>query len=176
MLVMMRSFVIITALAAIVGSAAAVAGNFPPIWPYPQKFTNGSASLPIDSTNFHFSSNFVQHDCADIHNAFLRFAPVFFPHSPPRNRVALLVSELTGVSVTILNCSVPLQLGVDESYSLEVSMNGGCVSIAHAACAFFGMNLMFCVIILIPLSHVMLSETHKSMPQPYMELIMPYKP
>ena len=122
----MHSWILLTVLVAFAWStAAAIDGNFPPIWPHPQKFTNGSASLPVDSMNFHFSSNFIQSDCADIYNAFSRFAAVFFPHSPPRKPMAVLVSSLTGVSVTILNCSVLLQLGVDESYSLEVDINGG---------------------------------------------------
>ena len=32
---------------------------------------------------------------------------------------------LTGVSVIILNCSVPLQPGLDESYSLAIDSSGG---------------------------------------------------
>jgi hypothetical protein len=51
--------------------------------------------------------------------------PVFFPHSVAR-KSAVSYSAVTGVSVAILNCSVPLQLGIDESYSVEVDASGGC--------------------------------------------------
>ena len=111
-------------LAVFLSTASAV--NFPPIWPYPSKFTNGSASVLVDSVNFKFSSNLAQSDCADIYQAFSRFVPVFFPHSVPRQS-AVSDFAVTGVSVTILNCSVPLQLVIDESYSLEVG-TGGCES------------------------------------------------
>jgi hypothetical protein len=130
----MRFIAIIAAVVAVFSSTAAAQGNFPPVWPYPAKFTNGSASLLVDSINFKFSSNLAQSDCADIYSAFSRFAPIFFPNSQPRKSVLLLDSTLTGVTVRILNCSVPLQLGVDESYSLEVDASGGCET--NAATAF----------------------------------------
>jgi hypothetical protein len=110
---------------AAVSSTAAAVGNFPPIWPYPSNFTSGSASMVVDSVNFKFSSNLAQSDCPDVYSAFSRFAPVFFPNSQPRKSALLLDSMISGVLVTVLNCSVPLQLGVDESYSLEVDTNGG---------------------------------------------------
>jgi hypothetical protein len=120
-------FAILTVLAFISTGASS---NFPPIWPYPAKFTNGSASILVDSLNFKFFSNLAQTDCIDIYNAFSRFSPIFFPHAQSRKSVASSLSEstLTGVCVNILNCSVPLQLGVDESYSLEVYAGGGYVS------------------------------------------------
>ena len=116
------------AFALAVGSCAvAAADNSPPIWPYPAKFSSGSTNLPVDSINFKFSSNQAPSDCRDIYDAFSRFAPVFFPHSQPRKSVALSLSDsmLTGVSVSVLNCSVPLQLGIDESYSLTLDSSGG---------------------------------------------------
>jgi hypothetical protein len=119
-----RCLAVIAVVFAAVSSTAAV-GNFPPIWPYPSKFTNGSASMVVDSANFKFSSNLAQSDCPDVYSAFSRFAPVFFPNSQPRKSSLRLDSMLSGVLVTVLNCSVPLQLGVDESYSLEVDTNGG---------------------------------------------------
>ena len=120
-------FVVAIATALAVFSCAAAAGNFPPIWPYPAAFSSGSGNVPVDAINFKFSSNQAPSDCRDIYDAFSRFAPVFFPHSQPRKSVALSHSDsvLTGVSVSILNCSVPLQLGVDESYSLTVDSSGG---------------------------------------------------
>jgi hypothetical protein len=121
----MRCVAAVAAVLAVVLSTAS-AGNFPPIWPYPSKFANGSASVLVDSVNFKFSSNLAQSDCADIYQAFSRFVPVYFPHSVPRQS-AVSDFAVTGVSVTILNCSVPLQLGIDESYSLEVG-TGGCES------------------------------------------------
>ena len=144
----MRSVTFIAILVVVISSNAAAEGNFPPIWPHPQKLTNGSASLTVDSINFQFSSNFLQRDCVDIYNSFSRFSPVFFPHSPPRkSTVALSVPAITGVSVTILNCSVPLQLGVDESYSLEVDISGGCAATSWTCFAFF----LFCSFIAISL-------------------------
>jgi hypothetical protein len=129
----MRFIAIIAAVVAVVASTAAAAGNFPPVWPYPAKFTSGATSLLVDSLNFKFSSNLAQSDCPDIYNAFSRFAPVFFPNSQPRKHALPLDSALTGVIVSILNCSVPLQLGVDESYSLEVDAIGGCETSAATA-------------------------------------------
>lgn len=120
----MRCVAAVVVVLAVVLSTAS-AGNFPPIWPYPSKFANGSASVLVDSVNFKFSSNLAQSDCADIYQAFSRFVPVFFPHSVPR-KSAVSYSAVTGVSVAILNCSVPLQLGIDESYSVEVDASGGC--------------------------------------------------
>ena len=120
--------VITIAFALAVGSyAVAAADNSPPIWPYPAQVSSGSTNLPVDSINFKFSSNQAPSDCRDIYDAFSRFAPVFFPHSHPRKSVALPHADsiLTGVSVSILNCSVPLQLGIDESYSLTIDSSGG---------------------------------------------------
>jgi hypothetical protein len=171
-LVNMRSVNFIAILVVVIWSNAAAEGNFPPIWPHPQKLTNGSASLTVDSINFQFSSNFLQRDCVDIYNSFSRFSPVFFPHSPPRkSMVALSAPAITGVSVTILNCSVPLQLGVDESYSLEVDISGGCAASSWTCFAFF-----FVLFFHRNFSHIWLAETPKSMRQPFMELTMLCRP
>jgi hypothetical protein len=57
--------------------------------------------------------------------------------------MALMVSALTGVRVTIMNCSVPLQLGVDESYSLEIDINGGYAYMACTILSCFGFHYIF---------------------------------
>jgi hypothetical protein len=66
MLSNMCSAVIIAVVVAVFSSTAAAAASFPPVWPYPAKFTNGSDSLFVDSVNFKFSSNVAQSDCTSF--------------------------------------------------------------------------------------------------------------
>ena len=51
--------------------------NFPPIWPHPQTYTNGTASLSVDANAFKFVAVTASDD---LTNAFERFQPMFFPH------------------------------------------------------------------------------------------------
>ena len=63
MLSNMCSTAIIAVVVAVFSSTAALALPFPPVWPYPAKFTNGSDSIFVDSVNFKFSSNVAQSEC-----------------------------------------------------------------------------------------------------------------
>ena len=175
----MRRVITIAFALAVVSCAAAAADNSPPIWPYPSKFSSGTTNLPVESINFKFSSNQAPSDCQDIYDAFSRFAPVFFPHSQPRKPFALPHSDsmLTGVSVSILNCSVPLQLGIDESYSLTIDSSGGySTNTLRCFALSFPFSFPYCHSIIACNTPSFPSETHKSPRQPYTEPTTPCRP
>eukprot|EP00045_Choanoeca_perplexa_P018020 m.274610 g.274610 ORF g.274610 m.274610 type:complete len:647 (+) comp17690_c0_seq3:36-1976(+) len=97
--------------------------NFPPIWPMPAAFTNGSTTVVVDSVNFKFSATTTS---KDLTAAFDRYQPLFFPNianTPTGSNV------VTGVEVTVEDVSGELQLETNESYILTIPDNGGMASI-----------------------------------------------
>jgi hexosaminidase len=112
------------------------ASNFPPVWPYPTAFSNGTASVNVAAAGFTFTATT---GSPDLTAAFARFQPLFFPHA-----VAVPVGGgLTGVTVSVANVSVPLQLGVDESYTLTVPVVGvATISAATVYGAYHGLQTL----------------------------------
>ncbi|EGD83308.1 hypothetical protein PTSG_03917 [Salpingoeca rosetta] len=96
--------------------------NWPPIWPMPKSYTNGTTNLKVDGSKFGF---FTTTPSADLTAAFSRFRPLFFPHRTS----ASPAGATRGVDVTVHNSSVPLQLYADESYTLSVPADGGNISL-----------------------------------------------
>ncbi|ORC88895.1 beta-hexosaminidase subunit beta [Trypanosoma theileri] len=101
-------------------AACVVHAAFPPIWPMPQNYTNGTGTVVIDGANMRLSST-----CGSSENltsAFDRFVKRTFTH-----RAAELDEDVQAVSVVAVcawNVSVPLQLGVSEAYRLSAGVNG----------------------------------------------------
>lgn len=97
--------------------SAVKAVNFPPIWPYPAAFTNGTTAVNVAVSGFKFSATTPS---ADLDAAFARFQTLFFPHPVS----APVAGGLVGVVVVVTDVTVDLQLGVDESYTLSVPVSG----------------------------------------------------
>jgi hexosaminidase len=109
-------------------SALATPPNaFPPIWPYPQSFVNGTGTVVLDASNLKLLMGGGAAPSKDLTNAFSRFLTnCFSAHvaSPPGS-MPPGTQTVTAVTVNVLNQNVPLQLGVDESYKLEISVANG---------------------------------------------------
>jgi len=98
---------------------------WPPIWPYPASFTNGTNPLVVDSVNFRFTAKTTS---PDIAAAFTRYRKLFFPHPPfPNSSNAL--ATLTEVAVSAIDLSGVIQLETDESYTLTVPADGTAASL-----------------------------------------------
>jgi len=101
--------------------------SFPPMWPAPNTFTNGTARVYVNPATLTWATG-----CAsastDLTNGFARFLGNAFPHTlstPTPNGISQ-------ISICLKNASVPLQLYVDESYLLSVpstNTTGNVVSI-----------------------------------------------
>lgn len=89
--------------------------SFPPMWPAPQSYTNGSNRVFVNPLTMSWAAG-----CAsastDLTNGFARFLTNAFPHalSTPTP------SAISTVSICLQDANVPLQLYVDESYLLNV--------------------------------------------------------
>jgi len=98
--------------------------NFPPIWPYPSLFSNGSTLVAVNANAFKFAATTAS---ADLNSAFARFQPMFFPHRS--SAVAESNGVLSSVIVTVANVNVQLQLESDESYVLDIPADGSTITI-----------------------------------------------
>eukprot|EP00035_Acanthoeca_spectabilis_P015863 m.319055 g.319055 ORF g.319055 m.319055 type:complete len:630 (+) comp16445_c0_seq70:3-1892(+) len=98
------------------------ATNFPPLWPYPAKFTNGTTTTSVDAglTFTDMSSTKTN----TIAAAFARYTNLVFWHG------AKPTGDIKTVQVTVENTdeSHP-QLGDDESYTLNIPSGAQAVSI-----------------------------------------------
>jgi hexosaminidase len=116
----MLSFVCLIAVALAAGGGVALPtrnfSSFPPMWPVPQEFTNGTGTtfvarqlqLVMNATASH-----------DVTSSFARFVARTFYH--PTSQAAPGSAAITRVLLTIADTGAPLQLYVNESYTLEVS-------------------------------------------------------
>jgi hypothetical protein len=89
----------------------------PSVWPLPAAFTNGTATAalsPPAAGGVAFVASGAS--CPDLINSFQRYTKQTFPHA-----VRASPEGATLVAVNVANCTTPLQIGVDESYTLEVS-------------------------------------------------------
>ena len=116
----------------------AMLGDFPPIWPGPAKYTNGTATLPV-SGSLKFSLSPATSN-PTLEAAFARYQGLTFPHvstasdvetvlenlfDEHENAVEATASPLAAleVKVTDLDESHP-QVDTDESYTLSVPTSG----------------------------------------------------
>lgn len=100
-------------------SSAVCAAVFPPIWPMPKSFTNGTGIVTVDPRGFAMVSACMANH-TNLTNGFLRFVERAFPHtvsSAPEG-------SITSVSVCLLDGNAPLQLYMNESYELRISSVG----------------------------------------------------
>lgn len=92
--------------------------GWPPVWPYPKAFTNGTTSLLVSSTKLQIRCT---HPTDELTDAFKRAIARMFPHKalePTGSPV------LTLVDVTVDDMEAELQLETDESYTLAVNEDG----------------------------------------------------
>ena len=101
--------VICAVLLACVGSALAD----PMIWPLPQSYSNGTGVVTVSPAMKFVAAGTPS---ADLTAAFARYEALILTH-----RVSS-TEGIASVSVTVSNDSEDLQLGVDESYTLDVTM------------------------------------------------------
>lgn len=116
----MKALLLVAVLAAALASAAR---PFPPVWPYPQSFTNGTGSVQFNGANFKMVATCVA-ATTDLTNGFARFTANAFPHGV----AAPSGASISTLSVCLHNASVPLQLGVDESYQLTITATAASVT------------------------------------------------
>lgn len=110
------------------------------LWPIPTDITTGATTLTV-APAFNFVATTPSND---LSAAFTRISALIFQHNQPasvmaaaaRARVAATGGQavferklqagptLTQLTVTVNNISAPLQLGVDESYTLNVPADG----------------------------------------------------
>ena len=94
-----------------------IAGSVDPnIWPLPQHFTYGSTRAFL-SVNFTIHCNVS--NVTAIDTAIARYTPIIFSHSA-RSQRSPMESMLTSLDILVVNSTAPLQLGMDESYTLTV--------------------------------------------------------
>lgn len=90
------------------------------IWPWPTSIQNGRV-MRLIPTSLNITATTPSPDLAA---AFARYLVLMFPTAPPAAPGSVMfsstVAPLTQLVVSVVNVSVPLQLGVDESYTLTV--------------------------------------------------------
>jgi hexosaminidase len=120
-----------------IAGVSSAAGR-PPLWPLPQRSSNGSTALRVqhDGSAGTFFSLASGQPVATLVAAFYRYSQLTFPHHVNPAAVAsgsFSGPTLHGLSVTVDDPSeTVLQLGTDESYSLDVRGDGTNATL-HAA-------------------------------------------
>ena len=92
---------------------------FPPIWPLPRSFQNGSSSMHV-SANLRLTLADGTTLTRDIQNGWNRFLSRTFVHEAANSSNFPGVAFIHSVAVSIANVDVPLQFNVSESYTLIV--------------------------------------------------------
>mmetsp|Transcript_33045 Transcript_33045/g.84405 ORF Transcript_33045/g.84405 Transcript_33045/m.84405 type:complete len:556 (-) Transcript_33045:232-1899(-) len=112
---------------------AALVGAAPALWPQPATWTNGATTLAVAHSWGFFS---VEKPSLLLSDAFARYLDLTFTHLSASVPKGVRNAVLSGLHVTVddLSEDVP-QLGVDESYSLEVPAAGGTAQV-HAKTVF----------------------------------------
>lgn len=87
------------------------------IWPKPRLVQNGTARIVLNSNTYGFKA---LTSTVELEDAFRRYKSIFFPHATepvpdPSNN---------GLVVDILDPTAALALGVNESYTLDVHLDG----------------------------------------------------
>ncbi|KAH9598019.1 Glycoside hydrolase family 20 [Trypanosoma melophagium] len=101
-------------------AACVVHAAFPPVWPMPQNYTNGTETVVIDGANMRLFSKCGSSE--KLTSSFDRFVKRTFTHR--RGEPGEGVRAVSVVAVCVRNVSVPLQLGVSEAYRLSASVDG----------------------------------------------------
>lgn len=106
-----------------------------PVWPQPQKYTAGEQTIVL-SSDFTVSSDAEEPAKGAVLKAGERFSQRAFLHASVEETVedvaAVLAttgaqSTLEALSVSVEQADADLQLGVDESYTLDIPADGGAI-------------------------------------------------
>lgn len=103
----------------------------PLLWPMPRNVSLGDVSLVVSSA-LRFEA---VTPCAELAAAFARFEATIFSHGDANGTAVaarLRAPLLTTLRVAVANVSIPLDLGVDETYALTVPADGGAATLAAA--------------------------------------------
>ena len=122
----MRSLVLFTALLVAVSCA-----DQPFIWPLPKEYKHGDKTITIDAYHFRFITPAQSNE---LISAFQRYYDLIFDR-----KSALVESGVVQATVTVKEDKAELQLGIDESYTLEIPEDGSDITIT-AANAFGAMH------------------------------------
>jgi hexosaminidase len=96
------------------------------VWPKPVSLINGSTMLLLDPSSFTFTASNPSQDLTD---AFTRYQFLIFNHQLPSEQFKRVIfnkdqASVTQLVVNVTNTTVPLQLNVDESYTLHINLDG----------------------------------------------------
>jgi len=108
-----------------------------PVWPSPKQYTAGTG-VTLIHPGLHYQLESSLHNTSSEHDlrlGFKRFKTHAFPHR------AVRAGGVTAVSVDISDPAAQLQLGIDESYKLDI--RGGNKSVQIAAKTIFGVYHAF---------------------------------
>eukprot|EP00913_Durusdinium_trenchii_P027740 g26013.t1 len=92
-----------------------VATSAAAIWPKPRFCRNGTTTIALNPQSYSFQA---VTSTPELQDAFQRYKSIFFPHASTPAKTAVDC----GLVVDILDTTSALQLGVDESYTLEMWM------------------------------------------------------
>lgn len=96
---------------------------FPPIWPVPQAFSNGTGIQLVEATNLQLYINAM--NSTDLANAWSRFTLQTFQHKAvPIPIPTGGVAPIQFVSIVVANYDAELQLYVSENYTLSQGSGG----------------------------------------------------
>ena len=101
------------------------ASNFPPIWPSPKAFTNGSSVVTVDAANFKLLGDVPK----SVATRFLQIAENMFSHTVGPSTAVASAGAITGATIAVADPSAVLQLGVAESYTLSIPTTGNNIAI-----------------------------------------------
>eukprot|EP00301_Raphidiophrys_heterophryoidea_P026057 c8892_g1_i1.p1 GENE.c8892_g1_i1~~c8892_g1_i1.p1 ORF type:complete len:599 (-),score=133.54 c8892_g1_i1:177-1973(-) len=91
--------------------------GWPPFWPYPAQFVNGTQAIPVDA-NLQFT---VAVSSDDVDAAVEQFKNLVFTHSSVQSTSP---QRLLNVKIDVINPVAELQLETEESYTLTISVDG----------------------------------------------------
>ena len=116
----MRSYLLFASLIAV-----ALCADMPNIWPLPKEYKHGDKDLIVDAYGFRFDT---PGQSNELMEAFQRYYPLMFD----RNSEKVEEGALKRVHVTVTESKVELQLGIDESYTIEIPDDGSDATITAA--------------------------------------------
>lgn len=95
---------------------AIVAADMPNIWPLPKEYKHGDKTVTVDAYHFRFSTPAQSNE---LISAFQRYYDLVF------DRKSEIVEQgIRQARVTVKEDKTELQLGIDESYTLEIPEDG----------------------------------------------------
>ena len=108
----MRSFALFAGILFIVSCS-----DLPYIWPLPKEYSHGEGVVKVDAYHFRFSTPAQSNE---LMSAFQRYYDLIFD----RKSDLIEGAAVRNVRVTVVEDKTELQLGIDESYSLEIPDDG----------------------------------------------------